>query len=105
MKSQTKKQAVILRKQGHSLKDISVILSVSKSTCSLWLRNVTLSYKARERLEAHCRRGVLRGAAVRHEKSTFIKTKIQQRVSDNFTTITWSKECKKLACALLYWAE
>lgn len=43
MKSIIKKQAILMRKQGSSLLDISQKLHISKSTASLWLRDFPLN--------------------------------------------------------------
>jgi len=39
-----------LRRQGFSFREISEELKISKSTASLWLRNVGLSKDAKERI-------------------------------------------------------
>jgi transposase-like protein len=43
MKSIEKKQALVLRSQGKSIKEISRELSVAKSSVSVWVRNVVLT--------------------------------------------------------------
>jgi len=46
MKFKEKQQALILRRKGYSLKEISELLSVSKGTASLWCNNIVLNKKA-----------------------------------------------------------
>jgi transposase len=43
MKALEKNKAISLRRQGHSIKDISKELGVAKSSVSLWVRNVELT--------------------------------------------------------------
>lgn len=50
MKFKEKIQAVALRKRGRSYSEIIRKVKVSKSTLSLWLRDVKLTFKQKERL-------------------------------------------------------
>lgn len=50
MKLTKKVEAIKLRKQGNSLSRISTILSVSKSTASLWVKDVVLSRDTQNKL-------------------------------------------------------
>jgi transcriptional regulator with XRE-family HTH domain len=49
-KDNDRKKAVLLRQQGYSLNEIAKKLLISKSTASLWLRNITLDKNAKLRL-------------------------------------------------------
>ena len=49
-KSKFLNKAKKLREEGYSLKEISEVLGVSKSTASLWLRNIVISIKGKKRL-------------------------------------------------------
>src|SRR5438876_7219496 len=49
--------AINLRKQGFSLKEIAGNVKVSKSTASLWLKNVNISDSAQKLLEQKQLRG------------------------------------------------
>ncbi len=45
MKTLEKKKAIVLRKQGESIKDIAKALGVAKSSISVWVRDVQLTKK------------------------------------------------------------
>ena len=47
MKILEKKKAILLRKQGESIKDIAKALGVAKSSISVWVRDVELTKKQR----------------------------------------------------------
>lgn len=51
MKIQEKKDAIVMRKNGASLKEISDALNVSKGSVSVWVRDVALNKKARQILK------------------------------------------------------
>lgn len=46
MKNTLKEEAINLRRQGHSFREISLKLNVAKSTVSLWSRKEVLDEKA-----------------------------------------------------------
>jgi len=54
-------EARILREQGCSIRDITAQLGVSKSTVSLWVRDIQLSEEQIEHLNANARLGSARG--------------------------------------------
>lgn len=45
MKLVEKQKAIILRREGRSIKEIALIVGVSKSSASLWVRDIVLSKK------------------------------------------------------------
>jgi transcriptional regulator with XRE-family HTH domain len=105
MKLQQKPQALKLRKEGYSLKEVAGRIGISKSTSSLWLRNVRLSPQAQARLASHCREGILRGAAVRHKLGILTEDKIRHQVKQELERLALSRAQQKIMCAMLYWAE
>lgn len=50
MKNTLKEQAINLRRQGHSFREISLKLNVAKSTVSLWSRHEVLDEKGAQRI-------------------------------------------------------
>ena len=60
-----KERAILLRKQGKTYSEILAEISVAKSTLSLWLREVGLSKKQKQRITAKKRASALRGALSR----------------------------------------
>ncbi|OGI15450.1 MAG: hypothetical protein A2878_01560 [Candidatus Moranbacteria bacterium RIFCSPHIGHO2_01_FULL_54_31] len=100
-----KEKAIILRKRGSSLKEISDRLKVSKSTASLWLRNVKLSSSALKTLEEKKQNGRKRGNARQIEKSIENVRDIRDSVTRYLRVTPFSKEQAKGFCALLYGCE
>ena len=104
MKLKEKMEAIRLRQEGKSYSEILRKVHVSKSTLSLWLRDVFLSEKQKERLYVTLRRkNAYKGAKAQQEKRV-IKTKI--------IISSAKKEAKHffhnplfLSGLMLYWAE
>ncbi len=98
-----KKQAIALRKNGASYREILEEVNVAKSTLSLWLRNVKLAKRQQQALTEKKRISSLRGGARRRELRI---------ISDNNIKILAEKDVLRfedkelwLAGAMLYWAE
>jgi len=66
-KTKEKVQAIQLRKQGKTYNEILKVVDVSKSTLSLWLRDVGLSKPQKQKITALRIAAQKRGAARRHE--------------------------------------
>lgn len=99
-------KAINLRKQGYSLREISEKLNIAKSTTSLWLRNVKLNKKAKERIKYLGVEGRLRSNKTSRAK----RQAIWQRMADH--TIIFKKGLSdysidelKVLLAMLYWGE
>jgi len=105
MKKLEKEKAIHLRLQGRSLNEIRRVLSVSKSSVSIWVREVELSEKQKTLLstkgfsrEAIERRRTSRLANEKHKRDIVIKearSSIPKISKDNL----W------LIGTMLYWAE
>ena len=102
---ETKEAAIKLRKQGYSIKEISQKFNISKSTSSLWVRNVSLNKKAQKRLENRKLVGYYRAgitwANKRKEREKMELIKARKALEG----INFRKSDLKLHCALLYWCE
>ncbi len=99
-----KKQVVKLRKLGKSYSEINKIVPVSKSSLSLWLRDISLSKKHRERLRKR------KTDAARIYASAALRNK--RIIASKNTIINAWDESKKLMTnplfilgTSLYWAE
>ncbi|MFH1178398.1 MAG: hypothetical protein V1711_01580 [bacterium] len=55
MKKVEKDQARTLRKQGYSMNEIARSIGVTKSSVSLWTKDIELTYKQRQKLSEHGR--------------------------------------------------
>lgn len=103
--SEIKHKAIILRKRGYSLREIHEKLGVTKSTCSLWLKDIHLDGKAVHRLENVVVQGRLKGNMVRADAAMQKKLGILTRAGQEVAELQHTKLLQKLSCALLYWGE
>lgn len=91
--------------KGYFLKEISQELKISKSTASLWLRDVSLDKAALNRLKTIVRAGQLKAA----ENKKLQTQKILQFFSDDakafVDNITVDHDMGKVLCAVIYWCE
>lgn len=98
-----RKNAIALRKQGFSYSEINKKIPVSKSTLSLWLRDIVLSAKAENRLKARMKLGQPYGAraqkTIRIEKTNKIVRSAKKDIG-----IINKRELFLIGTAL-YWAE
>ena len=100
-----KAEAIKLRIEGFSLKQISDKLDVSKSTASLWLRNVALSEEAQARLAQAQVLGRANAFTARQQKSAERTEIFQNNALNMLKTVPNSPELAKIFCALMWWCE
>lgn len=105
MKNNAKKKAILLREKGFSFKEISDKLGISKSTASLWLRDVELSGDATERIHKL-------GVDGRNKGNRSVKKRVASEdrailldVKNSISQCKLLKNDLKAVCALLYWCE
>lgn len=100
-----KEKALLLRKSGFSLSEISKTLHVSKSSASIWVKDVLLSKQAKQKIERN-RADARERAATTHRKRVDKKLadaelygkEVVKRASMNADTA-------RLLCAIMYWCE
>lgn len=99
--------AIELRKRGYSLNEIATRLKISKSTSSLWLKNVELDNAGKARIKKIRKLG-------RTKATKTIKDRVASRrkVFDNSSSkilselkISENPSLSKVLCSLLYWGE
>ncbi len=104
MKFLDKQKAIQLRKQGKSYNEILKEVTVSKSSLSIWLRNITLTKKQEKRLYVTLRQeNIYRLAKKRQADKEVRKLKIFSDAKKELKT-----RCKNplfLCGLMLYWAE
>lgn len=105
MKIVEQQEAKKLRAQGHSLSEIHRELKVSKSSVSLWVKNVKLSPTAQQIIREKFTRGQLRSQAVLRQKQQNRLDQIRKEVLKDFSKFRNSRVNQLLICALLYWCE
>ncbi len=102
-----KEKALAMRKQGKSINDIAKEQSISKSTASIWCRNINLSEKQKKILykkgEVGRKRGRLVGAKINKEKKLSRVNFFKKLALNEIKKI--SKRDLELITAALYWAE
>lgn len=106
-KSIQKMQALELRRNGKSIKDIAKRLSVSKGSVSLWCRDIVLSDEQKEHLYREAKVKNLKGRLLGAEMN---KEKKKQAIEDSKKWAkrilnTFSKRDLLIAGIALYWAE
>jgi len=100
-----KDRAIALRKKGFSFREISERVGISKSTASLWTRNVDLSRIAKERIYKLGVDGRNKGNESVKKRIANEDKKILVSVKNSINRCTLLKNDLKVVCALLYWCE
>lgn len=106
-KSKERNRAIILRRGGESIKDIAKKVKVSKSTASLWCRDIELSSAQIKRLHEKMIKGSylgrMKGARGQYRKRL---ERIKVSEADGIARIAKMSERDLLiAMAALYWGE
>ena len=96
-----------LRKQGFSVREITKELGVSKSSVSVWVRDIRLTDKQKGRLKKN--QDIARAKAAEHPNSPKHKwARIRQSISDQARQeipLQYNDELLKILCVGLYWGE
>lgn len=105
MKKKKKIEAFKLRKKGYSLKEISKALDISKSTASVWLRDLKLSQDALNKLIKKKENGRELASAARRRGTFEALTKAMTLAQDTRRAAKYHKADLKIMCAMMYWCE
>jgi len=105
MKEDLKNKAILLRKRGHSLREIALMLSVSKSTVSLWVRDLQLNKEAEKRLLSLTNLARLRAIETNKFKKEAILSEIFLKVERDIGLVKRNIILDKIFCSLLFWGE
>lgn len=98
-------KAVELREQGHSLSEISALLSISKSTASIWLRNIRLSEKASASIQKKRMDGRLRANDIHRARTDQRILNARTYAEKVLEGVELNPDTSRLLCSLLYWCE
>lgn len=98
-------QAIQLRKNGFSLKEISEKLRISKSTASLWLRDTVLTRNAQQRLKNRIRQGQRNSATKKKAETEFRRQGYLHTGLKLIQNFNFNKKVLKIFCALMYLCE
>jgi len=102
-KLKEKQKAIKLRKKGFCYSEILKEVPVAKSTLSLWLQDVGLAKKQKQRLTEKKKKAQQRGAEARKEQRIILTKKIKHSARKEIGEI--SKRDLWIAGIALYWAE
>lgn len=100
-----KEKAILLRRNGHSVKEISDELDIAQSTSSMWVKGLILNQKAKERIIGRRLIGYHRAAAYWKEKNIQEEQGYKLAADKLIDGIKRSEGYCKVFCALLYWCE
>lgn len=104
-KQEEKLKAIELRKRGYSLNEIIANLGVAKSSASVWVRNVPLSNKARNRLLTRVKLGQVVSAENKRRRTQECIEEHFQNASREIAQKRFTKIDKKIICSMIYWCE
>lgn len=100
MKIKEKEEARKLRNEGYSLNEIHKQLGVSKSTVSLWVKDIRLSSEQRKKLDSNNFGGRGHGGKMWSQLNLDQRIKYQQQGATSISNFDLH-----LAGCMLYWAE
>lgn len=104
-----KEEAIKLRKQGNSIRDIESLLYIPRSTLSGWFRNIELSKKHKERLHQSWLNSLVksREKAVLWHKEQKKKRLLEaeNQAKETLKKLRFNKHILELALAFLYLGE
>lgn len=100
-----KRRAIELRKKGYSIKEVASCIGVAKSTSSIWLSDIILDEKAKNRLRKRNLIGQYNARKTRESKRLVFEQELDKKASFILSKINLNDSTRKLLCALLFWAE
>lgn len=101
MKLQSKEKAVEMREKGFSIPFIATALNVSKSSVSIWVRDIALTEKQKSALSERCK------IAGNHngERISEAARDRRRKWQENGRKLAKKKEADFIAGCMLYWGE
>lgn len=102
---EVREKAIYLRKKGYSLKEISEMLVIAKSTSSLWLSYIKLNLKAQTRLKKRRILGQYKAMETAKIKRVKLKESFNKIAKNSLKKLGHNIELYKLLCSFLFWTE
>ncbi len=104
-KIKEKEIAITLRRKGYSLKEISDQLKIAKSSASVWVRNVIMTKKAKDRIVFIQKKAISKAMVINHEKAV-----IRRKMCNDWAKRVLVKKKfgvfeNQMVCSVLYWGE
>ena len=94
-----------MRTKGYSMKEISALLSVAKSTASVWVRDVALSRSAQERIAERCTKGQLAAQEAHYEQTRRREQDARDFAQGVMKKFHPDQVVERVMCSLLYLCE
>lgn len=99
-------KAIRLRHSGHSFREIAESLNISKSTASLWLRDLKIDAEAKSRIISLGNEGRLRSVITSKKKRQARQQSVASKtINFKRDLVEYSIDQCKLLLAMLYWGE
>ena len=105
MKTNLRQKAIKLRKKGFSLAEISHRLKISKSTASLWSRNILIGQKGKDRVNRNLQKARTKSKAVLHQKKLDRLSFAQEKARELLRDIEINKNTSLIALSAMYLCE
>jgi hypothetical protein len=105
VKTAFKTEARILRRRGHSLGELSRQFVISKSTASLWTKDVIPSPLGIDEIERKKRLSRAKGHAILHEMKIGRLAKAESEAAYLLSEVKKSRQEELIALAMMYWCE
>lgn len=103
--SEIKKNAISLRKKGYSIKEVAKLCKISVGTASLWLREIKLSEKAKERIQKRRILGKDKARNFARKRKTESIKIAQEEAEKELQYYSPRVTDARLLVAFLFWAE
>lgn len=100
-----KAKAIELRMEGHSLSEISDLLGVSKSSASIWLRDIKLSEEAKACILQKRSDGRTRASNTHRGRTDQRIQAARNYAEGTLEGVQLNPDTSRLLCSLLYWCE
>ena len=104
-KTMLKFEAIELRQKGLSINEIYRKIGAAKSSVSVWVRNVPLSSRARNRIKLRWTKGQEHAWAARRAITKKQLSDANTKAGKELLKIKISRGHAQLMCALIYWCE
>lgn len=100
-----KSKVLELRSRGYSIKELAKQFNISKSTVSVWTRDIKLSNSARARLLSRIKFGQYISGQIKKERTDKLKRSLTHQAVKDVASLKHNDLTAKVLCAIIYWCE
>jgi len=94
-----------LRKEGFSIREIAEILKISKSTASIWVREVKISKRGFQRIQKKRQLGHLKARETKALKRQKMLNELRKEANKFLAKVQLDKKYFRVLCAILLYCE